>query len=71
MRSVYVQSASTLVESCFLCENGAMIALDTTSSLLVVEVDVEVVSTGGGRSRFFSCALLEDAMVDNGLRMRE
>ena len=59
----HVQSASTLVESCFLCANGAMIALETTSSLLEVEDDVEVVSTGGGRSRFFSCALLEDAMI--------
>lgn len=59
---MHVQSASTLVESCFLCVNGAMIALETTSSLLVVEDDVEVVSTGSGRSRFLSWALLEDAM---------
>ena len=40
-----------------------MIALETTSNLLEVEDDVEVVSTGGGRSRFFSWALLEEAMA--------
>ena len=60
---MHVQSASTLVESCFLCAKGAMIALETTSNLLEVEDDVEVVSTGGGRSRFFSWTLLEEAMV--------
>lgn len=59
---MHVQSAKTLVESCFLCVNGAMIALETTSSLLVAEDDVEVVSTGNGLSRFLSLALLEEAM---------
>lgn len=59
------KSAIIFVESCFLWVNGARMALDTTSSLLAVVLDEELSGRGGGLlSRFFSCARLENAMLE-------